>query len=139
MATDIKGDTWSNEYEYFEIPSLSAYEHNIYVYQEERSMTTVLRYSVPLITIKDTRVDEQQVTSEIALMITAPAPSSLFTQCDHFLSHVPRFKNAPKLEKRNNCIEGDIYIMEGMCETLIMFKTLLAGTKLNLCQNKTTD
>ena len=38
--------------------------------------------------------------------------------------------------KRNNCIEGDIYIVEGMCETLIMFKTLLAGTKLNLCQNK---
>ena len=40
MATDRQGDTLSNEYEYFEIPS--AYEHNMYVYQDERSMTTVL-------------------------------------------------------------------------------------------------
>ena len=85
------------------------------------------------------RVDEQQVTSEIALMITAPVASSLFTQCDHFLSNVPRFKNAQNIDKTHNCIEVNIYIVEGMCETLIMFKNLITGTKLNLCQNYKTE
>ena len=85
------------------------------------------------------RVDEQQATGEIALMITAPATSSLFTKCDHFLSNVPRFKNAQNIDKMSNCIESDIYIVEGICETLIMLKNLLAGTKLNLCQNKKTE
>ena len=84
------------------------------------------------------RVDEQQVTSEIALMITAPVASSLFTQCDHFLWNVPRFKNAQNIDT-THCIEVNIYIVEGMCETLIMFKNLLVGTKLNLCQNKKTE
>ena len=79
------------------------------------------------------------MTSEIALMISAPVTSSLFTQCDHFLSHVPRFKNAQNIDTTHNCIEVNIYIVEGMCETLIMFKNMLAGTKLNLCQNKKTE
>ena len=97
-------------------------------------MTTVLLRS----THHDQRhsVDEQQATSEIALMITVPATSSLFTQCDHYLSYVPRFKNAQNIEKRNNCIEVDKYIVEGMCETLIMFKNLLAGAKLNMSKQE---
>ena len=57
------------------------------------------------------RVDEQQVTSEIALMITAPVASSLFTQCDHFLSNVPRFKNAQNIDT-THCIEVNIYIVD---------------------------
>ena len=82
------------------------------------------------------RVPEQQATSEIAPISAAPATSSLFTQCDHYLSYVPRFKNAQNIEKRNNCIEVDKYIVEGMCETLIMFKNLLAGAKLNMSKQE---
>ena len=111
------------------------------MYQEERSMKTVLLNSTRHHHLRH-RVPEQQATSEIAPIIAAPATSSLFTQCDHFLSNVPRFKNAQNIDKTRNCIESDIYVHRGGnvwdCN-LIMFKTLLAGTKQNICQNKKTE
>ena len=70
MANDGQGDTWSISTSKF----LVAYMNTMY--QEERSMKTVLLSSTRHHHQRH-RVPEQQATSEISLMIAAPATSCL--------------------------------------------------------------